>query len=97
MLWFPPPSGAAADLCYWCVAWDFRGQGLAAEWAPACLCMAQDAVKGSQGAGKVDESLDRTNVTGGLRQHPLRAVNLVEMVSTGRISGLPCHWGLAGW
>jgi hypothetical protein len=37
---------------------------LAAERARVCLSVAQDAIKGSQGAGKVDESLDRTNVTG---------------------------------
>jgi len=35
----------------------------------ACLARLQDAVKGSQGAGKVDESLDRTNVAGVERWH----------------------------
>jgi hypothetical protein len=69
-------------------AWDFalaHVPRLAQKYwllsAPLFASAAQDAVKGSQGAGKVDESLDRTNVTGS--QHFALCRDLGELRTRG--------------
>ena len=80
---------------YWCLYACMNGHELASQ--DRCVFALQDVVKGSQGAGKVDDSLDRTKMEVDAPEGPSKAGPRAQPGLARRRGAADCLLALCPW